>query len=412
MKKDIYYPADQCIKCTICVEHCPVVKVTDKYLGPKQVGPDFQRFRNDGEDVYDISLEYCTGCRTCDIVCPSGVNISEINNRAKIALREKEGISIRDKLLSHAYMFGHLGSMVAPATNTFMKSKALRWVSEKILHLEKDLKYPSYTSEPFEEWIKNYSFESEKKVAYFFGCFTNYNDPDLGKAVVKTLERNGYQAVFPEQECCGLPLLGNGDVKGAKKLAQKNLEGLLKVADLGLKIIYSSTSCGMMIRDDYVTYLGLKEAERLTDSMVEVSEFFLGLHENGELDTNFEEIDMLLPYLVPCHLRSLGIGLPAIDLLELIPGLKVDELGIYCCGLAGTYGFKEEKADISNAIGGELAELLLKSDEEFAASDCEACRMQIENLSDKKAIHPIKILLRGYGINLEDEENDKEDKEA
>ncbi len=407
MKKDIHYPADQCVKCTVCVEHCPVVKVTDKFLGPKQVGPDFQRFRSDGEDPHDISLDYCTGCRICDVVCPSGVNISELNTKAKIALKKDQGISIRDKLLSHAYMFGHLGSIAAPAANTFMKSKALRWISEKLLHLEKDLRYPSYTSEPFERWIENYSFESEKKVAYFYGCFTNFNDPSLGKAVVKVLERNGYQAVFPKQNCCGLPLLGNGDIREARKLALENLEGLFKAADEGLKIIYSSTSCGMMIRDDYATYLDLPEAERLSGNLVEVSEFLWGLHEAGELDTDFQEVNMVLPYHIPCHLRSLGIGFPSIDLMGLVPGLEVDELGTYCCGLAGTYGFKEEKSDIANAIGGELAELLLRSDAEFAASDCEACRMQIENLSDKKAIHPIKIILKAYGLDKEDEDEDQ-----
>jgi hypothetical protein len=48
----------------------------------------------------------------------------------------------------------------------------------------------------------------------------------------------------------------------------------------------------------------------------------------------------------------------------------------------------------------------LKSDAEFAASDCEACRMQIENLSDKRAVHPIKILLRAYGLDKEEEDQD------
>ncbi len=400
---DVHYPTDQCIKCTICVEHCPVMKVTDKFLGPKQVGPDFQRFRTEGEDPHNASVDYCTGCRICDIVCPSGVNISELNNRAKIAYLEKKGISIRDKLLSHAYMFGHLGSLAAPAANTFLQSKPIRWLSDKLLHLEKAVKYPSYHKETFEKWIEDYDFTSEKKVAYFYGCFTNFNDPSLGKAVVKVLERNGYQAVFPEQDCCGLPLLGNGDVREARRLAMKNIEGLQRAVDEGLEIIYSSTSCGMMIRDDYITYLDLIEAEGISEKMREVSEFLMALHERGELDTDFREVPMSIAYHIPCHLRSLGIGFPSLDLMALIPGLEVLELGTYCCGLAGTYGFKSEKYEISMAIGAELASVLKEFEGQFAASDCEACRMQIENISNKKALHPISILAQAYNIKVDEE---------
>jgi glycerol-3-phosphate dehydrogenase subunit C len=402
-EKDIHYPADQCIKCTICVEHCPVVKVTDKFLGPKQVGPDFQRFRSEKDDPHDASVDYCTGCRICDVACPSGVNISELNIRAKIAVKEKEGIPIRDTLLSHAYMFGQLGSFAAPAANAFLRFRPFRWLSDKLLHLEKSVRYPFYQRESFEKWIKDYTFTSDRKVAYFYGCFTNYNDPSIGKSVVKVLQKNGIQVVFPEQECCGLPLLGNGNVREARKLARRNLAGLLSAVDDGLDIIYSSTSCGMMIRDDYVTYLDLPEAEPLFDHMKEISEYLWDLHEKKELNTDFTDVNMAMPYHAPCHLRSLGIGFPALDLMNLIPGLRVMDLGTYCCGLAGTYGFKSDKYEITKAIGAELAVLLKKIDGKYASSDCEACRMQIENLSTKKAVHPIIPLVWAYGIDLNEE---------
>jgi len=94
--------------------------------------------------------------------------------------------------------------------------------------------------------------------------------------------------------------------------------------------------------------------------------------------------------------------LPALDVLGLVPGLDVEQLGTYCCGLSGTYGFKSEKYDISLKIGAELASLLKKSKSPMALSDCEACRMQIENISNKKALHPIMILQKAYGIEDDD----------
>jgi glycerol-3-phosphate dehydrogenase subunit C len=40
---------DECIKCNICTSYCPVAAVTDKFPGPKYVGPQAQRFRENGQ---------------------------------------------------------------------------------------------------------------------------------------------------------------------------------------------------------------------------------------------------------------------------------------------------------------------------------------------------------------------------
>ena len=36
---------EQCIKCTVCTVYCPVIPANPKYPGPKQAGPDGERFR-------------------------------------------------------------------------------------------------------------------------------------------------------------------------------------------------------------------------------------------------------------------------------------------------------------------------------------------------------------------------------
>ena len=36
---------DKCIACTICQVHCPVAKVTPNFLGPRLIGPAYERFR-------------------------------------------------------------------------------------------------------------------------------------------------------------------------------------------------------------------------------------------------------------------------------------------------------------------------------------------------------------------------------
>jgi glycerol-3-phosphate dehydrogenase subunit C len=97
-------------------------------------------------------------------------------------------------------------------------------------------------------------------------------------------------------------------------------------------------------------------------------------------------------YFAPCHLRALGIGLPALEILRLIPGLKIDNIEADCCGMGGTFGFKKEKYEISQEIGRDLAEAIDRLKPEIILSDCEGCRMQIRHLTGLKVLHPVQIL--------------------
>ncbi|NYL32258.1 anaerobic glycerol-3-phosphate dehydrogenase subunit C, partial [Salmonella enterica subsp. enterica serovar Typhimurium] len=51
------------------------------------------------------------------------------------------------------------------------------------------------------------------------------------------------------------------------------------------------------------------------------SEFLMDEYRNGELDTSqFRSIDITVPYHQPCQVKSQGMGFPAVQLMELIPG--------------------------------------------------------------------------------------------
>src|SRR5665213_3202689 len=73
--------ADACLKCNVCNSVCPVARVTDRFPGPKYVGPQAQRFRLAsalspqlaGLPVPltpDATVDYCSGCGLCTTACP------------------------------------------------------------------------------------------------------------------------------------------------------------------------------------------------------------------------------------------------------------------------------------------------------------------------------------------------------
>ncbi len=384
--------SDVCIRCATCMAVCPVSRVTPKFPGPKQAGPGAERFRRPGEPSVDEWIDLCIGCHLCDLVCSSGVNISELNLIAKAKYLDEKGRPFRDWLLTHSYLYSRLGSFFSPLINRLLRNSQIKWLVETILRIDRRRELPGYESSTFRQWFKEYHSKGNKKVAYFYGCYTNTNEVDVGKATVEVLEANGFEVILPPQRCCGIPMLGNGDFKGARKMGLYNVPSFLNAIRSGSDIVFSSTSCGYMIKHEYSRLLSIPKAEEVSEHLHDLFEFLRNLKESNGFNTNFKELPRKVGYFAPCHLRALGIGLPALEILRLIPGLKIDNIEADCCGMGGTFGFKKEKYDISQEIGKDLAEAIDRLKPEIILSDCEGCRMQIRHLTGLKVLHPIQVL--------------------
>jgi glycerol-3-phosphate dehydrogenase subunit C len=136
----------------------------------------------------------------------------------------------------------------------------------------------------------------------------------------------------------------------------------------------------------------------VSEAMYDLCEFLLLLHERGELKTDFKPLELTVPYHAPCQQQGHGIGKPALDLFALVPGLRAIELDADCCGVAGTYGYKKEKYEISMSVGERLFNELRDSHGDVTACDSETCRWQIEHGSGTHAVHPVELLHRAYGL--------------
>ncbi len=384
--------ADVCIRCASCMAVCPVSRVTPLFPGPKQAGPGAQRFRKPGEASVDDWIDLCIGCHLCDLVCSSGVPISELNLIAKAKYLDEKGRPFRDWLLSHPFLYGQLGSFLSPLLNRLLKNPLIKWIMDSLLGMDRRRDLPPYQSPTFRQWFRTHSSPGGTKVAYFYGCFINTNEVDVGRATVRVLEANGFEVFLPRQECCGIPLLGNGDLEGARKMGLKNVPSLLQAIRSGSDLIFSSTSCGHMIKHEYSRLLKIPDSEEVAEHTFDLFDYLRNLKESGKLNTSFKRLPIKVGYFAPCHLRSLGIGLPALDILRLVPGLQIDNIEADCCGLGGTFGFKKEKYEIAQEIGKDLKGAIDRLKPDLILTDCEGCRLQIRHLTGLKVLHPVQIL--------------------
>ena len=204
--------------------------------------------------------------------------------------------------------------------------------------------------------------------------------------------------IVPPQVCCGLPLISNGLYGQARGRARRNLDVLAGYARAGYRIVGTSTSCSHTLKAEYREMLDLDDddARVVAEATWDICELLLDLHEQGRLDTGFGRLEQELPYHAPCQLRSHGIGLPALDLFALVPGLDAIDLDHDCCGIAGTYGLKSEKYDIAMAVGAPLFERVQSSGASQVACDSETCRWQIAAATGSNLRHPVEILAEAY----------------
>jgi len=59
---------------------------------------------------------------------------------------------------------------------------------------------------------------------------------------------------------------------------------------------------------------------------------------------------------------------------------------------------QKKNYELSSQIAASLKDALEKSPTQNILTECAACKMQIEHISDKVAIHPLKILAESYGL--------------
>jgi glycerol-3-phosphate dehydrogenase subunit C len=393
---------DHCVKCTICETFCPFSRATPLFPGPKYVGPQAERYRGAGPSV-DASVDYCSGCGICTQVCPQGVRIAEINSQARAALWEERGVPLRNQLIARPSVIGRLGTPVAPVANWALGSRAVRAVTDRLLGIHRDAPMPRFAGRTFQRWARRHTVPAaERTVVYFHGCGTNFYEPAVGEMVVAVLEHNGFRVVVPRQDCCGLPLQSNGNFPAARAYVRRLVANLASYAREGNAIVANSTSCSLMLKREAREILGVEdEALRaVSKATYDLCEFLLLLHEQGELRTDFGSLPLTVPYHAPCQQRGHGIGKPALDLLALVPGLRAVDLDVDCCGIAGTYGLKREKYEISMAVGEPLFRELRDAEVDVAACDSETCRWQIEHGSGVHAVHPVELLHRAYGLGL------------
>ena len=388
------YNFEECMKCTVCTAYCPVLQVNPLYPGPKQAGPDGERLRLKDPYFFNYALKYCLNCKRCEVACPSGVKVADLIQAARIKY-DKAPVKLRDRLLASTDFMGKMARPFAPVVNGVTGMGITKSVLDATLKIDHRRTFPKYSGHSFEAWLERRKKEQAafpEQVAYFHGCYVNYNFPRLGKDLVKVLNALGVGVQLLEKEkCCGIAMITNGMTKEATRNATHNIATLAKAVDKGLMVLTSSSTCTLTLRDEYPALLGVDNSA-VREAVMMATRYIFEKLEKGATLRFKPDFHKKVAYHTPCHMEKLGWGVFSERLLKMIPGVEFTLLDSACCGIAGTYGFKKENYASSQAIGQPLFDQIKAIDPEVVACDCETCKWQIEMSTGYQVMNPISIL--------------------
>ncbi|MGB9932433.1 anaerobic glycerol-3-phosphate dehydrogenase subunit C [Haloarcula amylolytica] len=417
---DLRPGADSCYKCSTCDTNCPVAEVDDDFPGPKFQGPEQWRLKQSDDDHdIDDSVMDCSNCMRCDNACPSGVPLSQMHNtaRGEYVSEQMDKLSveyIRNRILANYRTSAFFASKVPRLANFAMNFGPARWVMEKTLGVTSERDFPAFAKQTFRDWWadrggqvqsrenaraarkrRGLPEDADKKVAYFHGCYSNYNTPEVGKAMVRVYEEFGYEVVAPEQKCSGTPMFANGMLDDARRHAETNVSSMSELVDEGYHAIASCTSCSMALRQEYPELFDIDGIDKVAENTFEAVEY-LRIHEDLKGEVQAADVDGDLAeefaYHAPCHSRNQGLDRQAVELFRDLDGVEVEDVGDSCSGISGTYGWKEEKYEKSMEIGEEMFEHMDHAEGETGMTECPTCAMQMEHGSGYEIRHPLELL--------------------
>jgi len=346
------------------------------------------------EDV-KTSLDLCLACKGCKSDCP--VNVDMATYKAEFLAHYYQG---RLRPL-HAYSMGliywwaRLASLWPDFANVLTQAPGLSGIVKALGGIAPERRLPRFASLTFTEWFGRRRKRREgTRVLLWPDTFNNYFYPGTARAAVEVLESAGCRINIPSRPlCCGRPLYDFGMLDLAKRQLRQILDCLDDDLAAGTPVVVLEPSCLAVFRDELPNLFPHDEqAKRLAAQTFTLGEF-LRLHRSGWRPPPLVGQAMLHGH---CHDKAV-MGFVEEPRLLAASGLQVETLDSGCCGMAGSFGFKREHYGISQQIG----ELVLlpavrrAPPDTLIVADGFSCRQQIEQGTQRRALHIAEVLHRG-----------------
>jgi FAD/FMN-containing dehydrogenase/Fe-S oxidoreductase len=353
------------------------------------------------DDHVKDSLDLCLSCKGCKGDCPVNVDMATYKSEFLSHYYEKKLRPRTAYVFGWIYWWSRMASHVTNVANFFTQTPVISNVVKFIAGIAQKRKLPKFAEVTFKDWFFSRKRKQEEKqelkpkVILWADTFNNFLLPETLVAGVEVLEAAGFEVVVPKESlCCGRPLYDFGMLSTAKKMLQQIMHVMNDEIQRDIPIVGLEPSCVAVFRDELRNlFPSDQNAQRLHKNVFTLEEFL------AEKAPNFSVPQIKGEAIVHGHCHHKAIMKMDCD-KELLKksGLNFKILDSGCCGMAGYFGYeKGSHYDVSVKAGERVLLPAVRevSAETIVIADGFSCREQIEQETERKALHFAQVLQMG-----------------
>lgn len=399
-----YVKLINCMRCGMCLPHCPTYKETFLETASPRGRVALMRKIEEGDlEVSERLLEYlslCLDCQACASACPCGVNAGEMVAEYKCERKEGKELSVMEDLILRK-LLPHPDRLEAATTpmrlyqrtglqKIVRKLGVLKMFPPTLERMEGLL--PELPGKPLRQSIDEVTpavGQERGTIGFFLGCVMSLVFSEASYATVKLLSSLGYRVITPKaQKCCGAPNMLSGDHDGLVEAARFNVDLFA-----GHKLDFIVTDCGGCGAElkKYGHHLaGDAKATAFSAQVRDISQI-LALHAD-ELQAKLKPLPLKITYHDPCHIAHCqGIRQEPRKLLKTVPGIDYRELpeADACCGSGGTYNI--EKPEMSDRVLRRKVDNIKATGAEILVTSNPGCLLQLRKALAEET-PPIRVM--------------------
>lgn len=339
------------------------------------------------------ALDTCLSCKGCRSDCPTHTDMAAY--KAEFLSHYYETQSRPRQALSMGWIgeWAPWAGRLPWLANAMTQLPGLSWISKRIAGVSTDRHLPRFAPHNFRAQRHH---EPEPtglpKVLLWVDTFSEYFHPEVAVSAQAVLRHAGFEAVFPTKHlCCGRPLYDFGYLDKAKGKLADILDSIapgFAQVDGPVALVGLEPGCLSVFKDEMLK-LFPKDARavQLAQRTTMLGDFLV--------KAGYRPPPMPVDVLVHghCHQKSIFGTAGDTTLLDRMQA-RWRLLDSGCCGMAGSFGFHPDHAELSNAIGEQI---LFPAVREAAATTYVltngfSCREQIARGTGRQAVHLAELL--------------------
>jgi len=390
--------ADLCVKCGLCLPHCPTyTKTQNENESPRGRIALIQAWAGGHLDASKKLIEHvdnCLLCRACERACPAVVPYGRLVNNFREQVSAKRESTLATALLKTVSQNKQAAGLAQSGLRFYQRSglqKTARLLKlPNLLKLDRvDRLMPDYQESHALAPFYPATTAPKGTVGLFVGCMGTLLDYATVNAAVTVLTAAGFNVAIPEQQgCCGALALHDGDGKTFSQLAATNCSAFAD-GDLDA-IITIASGCGSQLQDYQQTEFAGK--------VIDISEFLI--QSGCDFSAQLAPLTASACLHTPCSLKNvMREEQGAVKLAQQIPGINLTQLPAttHCCGSAGSYML--DHPQMAGALLGDLLEVALAKQPAYLLSSNIGCALHItaglrERGITLEVLHPIVLIAR------------------